>query len=163
MTLVTGGSAAQQRIEFAGFRLDSKKRQLTTLEGETVSLNSRAFDTLLALIARRGETLSKQELLEIVWPNVVVEENNLNQAISALRKALGDTQDRHRIIITIPGRGYCFVADLKVVHEAAVESGVLPLAMATAGVGQGSALVGNLKVWTLLATLTSVVLLVLIW
>ncbi|MES2603491.1 MAG: winged helix-turn-helix domain-containing protein [Pseudomonadota bacterium] len=118
----TGGHASRRRVEFAGFRLDIQRRQLTTLDGNPVTLNSRAFDTLLALIARRGETLSKQELLEEVWPNAVVEENNLNQAISSLRKALGDNREdargRHQIILTIPGRGYCFVADIKSVDEA---------------------------------------------
>jgi DNA-binding winged helix-turn-helix (wHTH) protein/TolB-like protein len=162
-TLASGDSPAQQLVEFAGFRLDSKRRQLTTVDGEPVALNSRGFDTLLALIARRGETLSKQELLETVWPNVVVEENNLNQAISALRKALGDSQDRHRIIMTIPGRGYCFIADLKVVQEEIPEPEVqVPTVLVNAGAGQASSLVGNLKIWTVLATVTSIVLLVLL-
>lgn len=114
-----GGIALRQQVEFAGFRLDPVRRLLSAADGNAVSLNSRAFDTLLALIARRGEILSKHELLEIVWPRVVVEENNLNQAISALRKALGDSQDKHRIILTVPGRGYCFVADVKPVGDTA--------------------------------------------
>jgi DNA-binding winged helix-turn-helix (wHTH) protein/TolB-like protein len=124
MQIDTGG---RQRFEFAGFRLDVQRRQLTTHDGTPVVLNSRAFDTLLALVARRGETLSKQELLEAVWPNAVVEENNLNQAISSLRKALGDNRDdaRGRVILTIPGRGYCFVAELKSVDESP------PVAMAS--------------------------------
>ncbi len=113
----SGGNALRQPLEFAGFRLDPGRRQLNAADGTPVSLNSRAFDTLLALVARRGEILSKQELLETVWPRVIVEENNLNQAISALRKALGDNQDRHRIILTVPGRGYCFVAEVRPVGE----------------------------------------------
>lgn len=87
-------------------------------DGTLLTLNSRAFDTLLFMIAHRGQTLSKQQLIEAVWPNAVVEENNLNQAISALRKALGDTQERNRIILTIPGRGYCFVAEIRRVSAA---------------------------------------------
>lgn len=114
-----GGAGLRQQVEFAGFRLDPARRQLMTTEGAGVALTSRAFDTLLALVARRGEILSKHELLEIVWPKVVVEENNLNQAISALRKALGDSQDKHRIILTVPGRGYCFVAEVTPVGETA--------------------------------------------
>ena len=106
-----------QRIEFAGFRLDPARRHLTRSDGTPVILNSRAFDTLLALVARRGETLSKKSLMDAVWPQVVVADNNLNQAISAIRKALGDTQHRHRIILTIPGRGYCFIADIEAVDE----------------------------------------------
>lgn len=118
----SGGNALRQPLEFAGFRLDPGRRQLNAADGSPVSLNSRAFDTLLALVARRGEIVSKQELLETVWPRVIVEENNLNQAISALRKALGDNQDKHRIILTVPGRGYCFVAEARPVGEAAPTS-----------------------------------------
>jgi DNA-binding winged helix-turn-helix (wHTH) protein len=99
-------------FEFAGFRLDAAARQLTRSDGTHVVLKSRAFDTLLVLVARRGETLPKKLLLEAVWPDVVVADNNLNQAISAIRKALGDTEVPHRIIVTIPGRGFCFVAQI---------------------------------------------------
>jgi DNA-binding winged helix-turn-helix (wHTH) protein len=108
------GMEQDRYFEFAGFRLDAAARQLTRLDGTPVVLKSRAFDTLLALVARRGETLAKKALLETVWPGVVVADNNLNQAISAIRKALGDTHDPHRIIVTIPGRGFCFVADVQI-------------------------------------------------
>lgn len=100
-------------LEFAGFRLDAGARRLMRMDGTQVLLKSRAFDTLLALVARRGETLPKKLLLDTVWPGVVVADNNLNQAVSALRKALDDTEAPHRIIVTIPGRGFCFVAELR--------------------------------------------------
>lgn len=103
-------------IEFAGFRLDPVGRQLTRMDGTPVLLKSRAFDTLLVLVAKRGETLSKKFLLQAVWPCAVVVDNNLNQAISAIRKALADTQERQRVIQTIPGRGFCFVAEIKLVE-----------------------------------------------
>ena len=72
---------------------------------------------MLRLVKRRGELLDKRELLETVWPNVVVEDNSLNQAISALRRALGERPGEHRFISTEPGRGYRFVAAVDVVER----------------------------------------------
>lgn len=106
-------------LELAGYRLDRIRRELTKQDGTLVPLGSRAFDTLLALAARPGEVLTKQELLDAVWPSTVVEENNLTQAICALRKALGDPQDRPRIVLTVPGRGYSLIADVRTVNDAA--------------------------------------------
>lgn len=108
-------STEQYKFHFAGYILDPGSRQLFSPEGELVSLSSRAFDTLLVLVERRGETLSKSQLIQVVWPGVVVEENNLNQAISSIRRALGDNRSRNRFIQTIPGRGYCFVAETEMV------------------------------------------------
>jgi DNA-binding winged helix-turn-helix (wHTH) protein/Flp pilus assembly protein TadD len=119
MESVNDPVANQQILEFAGFRLDARQRKLFNAQGNDVPLNSRAYDTLLFLSEHQGETLSKQQLLESVWPNSVVEENNLSQAISALRKALGDNQRKHRIILTIPGRGYCFVPEVRLVSGSA--------------------------------------------
>lgn len=121
MKQLTDSPSRQSRIEFAGFRLDPKKRQLSRLDGTLVTLHSRAFDTLLVLAKRQGQLVTKQELLDTVWPGVVVEENNLNQAISALRKAFGDGVDRDGIIKTITGRGYCFVADTRIIEEMELE------------------------------------------
>lgn len=98
--------------QFAGYRVDVRQRRLLNAAGDAVNLSSRAFDTLLALLEQHGEVLSKTALMAAVWPNVVVEENNLNQAISSLRKALGDTKNESRFILTVPGRGYSFVAPL---------------------------------------------------
>lgn len=95
---------------FSVFRVDVRQRRLLTANDKLVSLSSRAFDTLLALLEHQGETLSKAQLMARVWPHAVVEENNLNQAISSLRKALGESRSENRFIATIPGRGYCFVA-----------------------------------------------------
>lgn len=117
MTQAGGTPPRHSRIEFAGFRIDAKKRQFTTLDGTPITLHSRAFDTLWTLASRQGQLVLKQELLEIVWPGVVVEENNLNQAISALRRAFGDAVDRDSIIKTVPGRGYCFVADTRILED----------------------------------------------
>jgi DNA-binding winged helix-turn-helix (wHTH) protein len=113
--------SAQDRngsYEFAGFRLDVNARRLLAPGDTAVKLNSRAFDTLAVLVARRGETLTKRFLLEAVWPHVVVGDNNLNQAVAAIRKALGDNGATRRIIQTIPGRGFCFVAEAHAVTSA---------------------------------------------
>jgi TolB-like protein/DNA-binding winged helix-turn-helix (wHTH) protein len=72
-------------------------------------LSGRAFDTLLFLAEHPNELIDKRTLLKAVWPNVIVEENNLNQNISLVRRALGDTPDEHRFVVTVPGRGFRFV------------------------------------------------------
>lgn len=98
---------------FAGFRLDIAARRLTTRDGMPVKLNSRAFETLALLVAHRGEILAKRTLLRAVWPDVVVGDNNLNQAVAAIRRALGDGTEPRRIVQTVSGRGYCFVAKVE--------------------------------------------------
>jgi tetratricopeptide (TPR) repeat protein len=79
-------------------------------QGHSVPIPPRVVDVLLALIARQGEVITKDELLQTVWDDAVVEENNLSVSISALRKALGETTRDHRYIVTLPRRGYSFVA-----------------------------------------------------
>jgi DNA-binding winged helix-turn-helix (wHTH) protein/TolB-like protein/cytochrome c-type biogenesis protein CcmH/NrfG len=98
--------------EFNGFRLDALKRQLCNSQGEAQDLPARAFDALLFLLQHRGEDVSKDQLMKAVWPSTVVEENNLNQAIFAVRRALGDTASDPHFIMTLPGRGYRFIAEL---------------------------------------------------
>ena len=98
--------------EFGPFRLDVLKRLLLR-EGEVVPLTSKAFETLLALVEGRGQILEKDELLSRIWPDAVVEEKNLTINISTLRKALGESPREHRYIVTVPGRGYRFVADVQ--------------------------------------------------
>ena len=107
-----GKDGGKAEYRFAGFRLDTGQRKLFSPEGAAINLNSRAFDTLHVLLQNRGETLSKDYLIQTVWPSVV-EENNLSQAIYALRRALGDSRGGPRFIITVPGRGYCFVAPVE--------------------------------------------------
>ncbi|HJQ24180.1 MAG TPA: winged helix-turn-helix domain-containing protein [Blastocatellia bacterium] len=112
---------ARQRVyEFGGFRLDAVKRLLWR-EGEPVPLTSKSFETLLALVESRGEILDKEALLNRVWPDTVVEEKNLTINISALRKALGESPQEHRYIVTVPGRGYRFVAEVRDVTDGGAE------------------------------------------
>ncbi len=98
--------------QFGPFTLDAAKRRLVR-DGEVVRLTPKAFETLLALVEVRGKTIGKDELLKRIWGDTVVEENNLNQSITALRKALGDSRSESQYIATIPGQGYRFVADVR--------------------------------------------------
>jgi DNA-binding winged helix-turn-helix (wHTH) protein/TolB-like protein/Tfp pilus assembly protein PilF len=98
--------------EFGPFRLEGTRRLLLR-DGRQVRLSGKAFDILLLLLEERGRLVEKDELMQRVWPNTVVEENNLTVNISALRKALGERPDEHRYLVTVPGRGYQFVADVR--------------------------------------------------
>jgi len=98
--------------EFPPFSLDPVK-QVLWRNGERVPLTQKAFATLVVLVEQHGRTVHKEELVDRVWHGVAVEENNLNQCISALRKALGERHDEHRFILTVPGKGYRFVAEVR--------------------------------------------------
>ncbi|HEX8068780.1 MAG TPA: winged helix-turn-helix domain-containing protein [Pyrinomonadaceae bacterium] len=106
----------ERLYEFGPFRLDPLKRRLVR-DGQTVVLTSKSFDTLLALVEHRGRVLPKDELMRRLWPDTSVEENNLTQQISALRRALGERAGEHRYIVTVPGRGYSFVSDVREVAD----------------------------------------------
>jgi predicted ATPase/DNA-binding winged helix-turn-helix (wHTH) protein len=96
-------------VSFGPFRLFAIERQLKKGD-EPVHLGSRALDTLIALIERAGEVVTQRELISRVWPDVTVEEANVRVHIANLRKALGEGGEDARYIVTVPGRGYCFVA-----------------------------------------------------
>ncbi|MEO5559660.1 MAG: winged helix-turn-helix domain-containing protein [Dokdonella sp.] len=114
-------SAPEPRCHvFGDFRIDGVARQLSRLDGAPVALTARVFDTLLYLVRHPGVSLGKDELLAGIWPGRVVEENNLTQSISTLRKVLGQEADGQRYIITEPGRGYRFVADVRVASLEAI-------------------------------------------
>lgn len=99
---------------FEGFRLDLARRRLSDREGRVLSLSARAYDVLAHLVEHRARVVSKDELLRTVWSRVVVEENNLNQAIYNVRKALGDSRESPQFIVTVAGRGYQFIAATRV-------------------------------------------------
>lgn len=98
--------------DFGPYRLDPVRRQLLK-DGASVQLTPKAFDTLLALVEERGNLLEKDVLINRIWPDSFVEEGNLTVTISMLRKALGENRGAHRYIVTIPGKGYRFVADVR--------------------------------------------------
>lgn len=97
--------------EFGPFRVDPIRRRLLRAD-EEIHLKPKVFDTLLVLIESEGHLIGKEELMQAVWPDTAVEENNLTQNISVLRKTFGERPEDHRYIVTVPGQGYRFVADV---------------------------------------------------
>ncbi len=95
-------------FRFGPFRLVPGRRELL-LNGAPVQVGTRAFDLLLALVKRKGELATKDQLMAEVWPGTIVEENNLQVQMSALRKVLGGEASTSRCLQTVPGRGYRFV------------------------------------------------------
>src|SRR5712691_11233452 len=102
----------QHLYEFGPFCLDTRERVLLR-EGCPLQLKPKVYETLLALVSRSGRIVDKEELMRQVWPDVVVEENNLTGNIFALRRAFAEYQ----YIETVPRRGYRFTADMKLVSE----------------------------------------------
>ena len=96
--------------EFGRFRLNVAERVLLR-DGEPVPLTPKVFDILVALVENGGQVVSKDDLMKRVWPSTYVEEGNLTQNISLLRKALGETPGGAQFIETVPRRGYRFVAE----------------------------------------------------
>jgi DNA-binding winged helix-turn-helix (wHTH) protein len=110
---------------FGAFEFDPAGRSLRSVEdGCPICLTGKVFDTLLCLVERRGRVVEKRTLLDTVWPNVIVEESNLKQTISMLRRALGDDRETPSYIATISGRGYQFIADveIRIPHESPVDA-----------------------------------------
>src|SRR5262245_4930538 len=98
--------------EFGPFRLDAIRRRLWR-DGRPVPLPPRSFDTLVALVEHAGRLIEKDELMRLVWRDTFVVEDNLIQHISTLRKALGEHSDDPTYILTVPRRGYRFLADVR--------------------------------------------------
>jgi predicted ATPase/DNA-binding winged helix-turn-helix (wHTH) protein len=97
---------------FGPFRLLVQRRELLA-HGVPVTLGQRAFDVLLALVSRHGQLVTKDQLMAEVWPGIVVEENNLQVHVSALRKLLAASGAGERHLLTVAGRGYRFVAPVR--------------------------------------------------
>lgn len=103
---------AKQLYEFGPFRLDAIERLLLR-DRKPVLITPKAFDTLVALVEKSGHVVEKDQLMERVWPDAVVEEATLAQNISTLRKALGESSSEQRYIETVPKHGYRFVASVR--------------------------------------------------
>src|SRR5712672_1741325 len=114
-------------VEFGHFRVVPRRRELLA-DGQPIRLGGRSFDVLMALIEGQGAVVSKDALMERIWPNQIVEENSLHVRISALRNALGAERD---LIRTISGRGYQFTGEISRVaarpHTQAVARTVVPM------------------------------------
>jgi len=123
-----------QSFLFGSFRLSPARRELWG-DGVPLTLGSRALDILLALVRRRGELATKKELMDEVWgAGISVEENNLTTHIATLRRALGDGGNGGRFILTVPGRGYRFVAPVQLIADGAISSAAPPPTPITAPV-----------------------------
>ena len=103
-------------FEFGSFRCDPREH-LLLCEGKPVAVAPKAFEILVALIQSNGPLLTKDELMQQVWPDSFVEESNLTVNISALRRALGESPGRQQYIETVPKRGYRFVAPVTEIQD----------------------------------------------
>lgn len=111
--------------EFGEFRLEGAQGRLLQ-NGQPVSLKPKILDLLLFLVQQRGQLVKKDDLMREIWPNTIVEENNITVSISALRKVLGEDLGR-QFIETVPRRGYRFVADVVEIADQEAESGETPI------------------------------------
>lgn len=105
--------STKTNYEFGGFQLDTVLQVLVSPGGDVIALPARAYDVLRHLVERAGELVDKASLMRAVWPSTVVEDNNLNQCILTLRRALGESAGARRFILTVPGRGFKFVAPVR--------------------------------------------------
>ncbi len=103
--------ASAKIYEFCGFRIEPAQRRLL-YQGQSVPLKPKVLDLLLFLVERRGELIVKDELMKEIWPDTIVEENNITVSIAALRKTLGENREHPKFIETVPRQGYRFVADV---------------------------------------------------
>src|SRR6266404_4823951 len=118
------GDESRQFYEFGRFRIDTAQRLLLR-DQEIVALTPKVFEMLLTLVESSGEVVSKDSLMKKVWPDTFVEEGNLTQNISLLRKALGEGQNGHTYIETVARRGYRFAAPVQAVWDRGVGGGVV--------------------------------------
>lgn len=105
----SGVAGPRGSVAFGPFRLHADKRLLEK-DGVPIAIGSRALDLLIALAARAGDVVSKQELMARIWPRITVDESSLRVHVAMLRKVLGDGRDGARYVTNVSGRGYCLVA-----------------------------------------------------
>ena len=106
----------QPIYEFGVFRVDARSRRIFR-DGEVLPLTPKCFEILLMLLENHGEIVKKEDLMSRLWPDSFVEEGNLTYNISVLRKTLGERTGEHRYIVTVPTRGYRFVAPVREIRE----------------------------------------------
>jgi Tol biopolymer transport system component/DNA-binding winged helix-turn-helix (wHTH) protein len=116
-----GESPGRISYGFGPFVVDPVQRRLWR-EGRLLPITSKTFDLLVVLLEHRDHVVSKDELLSRVWPNTVVNENNLARQISSLRRALGQRPDQHDYVVTVSGQGYRFVARVREIRDVQTES-----------------------------------------
>ena len=113
--------SGEKIFEFGPFRLEPSEHLLLR-EGIPVSITPKSFDLLVALLIDRGHLVTKEQLLERVWPDSFVEEANLSVKMSELRRALGEAPNENHYIETVPRKGYRFVADVREIIDGEVPS-----------------------------------------
>jgi DNA-binding winged helix-turn-helix (wHTH) protein len=119
-TLPMASRPEDATYEFEGFRLETRSRLLTrTGTNQHIALTPRQFETLVFLVERAGTLVDKEELMQVLWPDSVVAENNLNQHISALRGLLGEDRGGRRFIMNVRAKGYRFVPDVMRIDRSA--------------------------------------------
>lgn len=121
-------------FDFGPYRLDRQSRVLLR-DGTIVPLTPKVLDTLIVLVERQGELVSKTELLQAVWPDTFVEESNLSQNISVIRKALGQDADGRNYVETVSKRGYRFAAEVRMVAAANNRPALVAAAEEPSGTG----------------------------
>ena len=112
--MIEGGS---QIYTFGEFRLDVAKRELSKDGGPSIPLTPKVFDTLVYLVRHRGKVIEKDVLMSEIWSDSIVEENNLNQNISILRRVFGEKPGEQRFIVTVAGHGYRFVPEVSAITD----------------------------------------------
>jgi TolB-like protein/DNA-binding winged helix-turn-helix (wHTH) protein/Tfp pilus assembly protein PilF len=108
-------SPSRNVYAFGPYRLDPPEHRLLR-DGQTIPLSPKAFDLLAALVSRAGHLVTKEQLLQEVWPGTFVEEANLSYTVSLVRKALGDEREPYRYVETVPKRGYRFIGVIDGAH-----------------------------------------------
>lgn len=109
--------SASNRYAFGDFVLERSHYRVLRADGTALALTPRLFNALLLFVDRAGELLDKDLLMRTLWPGLVVEENNLSQVVSALRRSLGDDGESSRYIQTVPRRGFVFVCPVTPLPE----------------------------------------------
>jgi len=107
------GPEVAHAYEFGPFRLEPEEHRLLR-NGTPALLTPKAFDLLLFLIRNPGRLITKDQILEAIWPGSFVEQGNITVLISSLRKVLGETEGAHPYIETVPKKGYRFTASVRV-------------------------------------------------
>jgi serine/threonine-protein kinase len=130
-------------------RLNPAKRRLFKADGDPLPLTPKALDILIYLVRNAERVVPKDELMSAIWPDTVVEENNLTQNVSTLRRALGEKHGEHRFIATVPGRGYKFVAEVHQIAERADSAATTQSAVADSRpeAGQGAERAPHRALW----------------
>ena len=152
---------APEVYRFGEFTLDPSRRLLLDGSGTALPLMPKAFDILLYLVRNRQRVIEKDEVMDAIWPDTAVEENNLTQNISAIRKALGERHRQNLFIATIPGKGYKFVAEVTVLPtdgDVCIDTGHSYVA----GESVGSAPTGSLRSRSTLLILAGAVIAILL-